>query len=278
MERKGPLLGLILGGGLDDGALRAEPSGDVLLSVLVGARIARLDIDADDAALETAATRAVSELASNGASRIVIAFDHAARETERRIKRVLLQKFPQHLLGAVPILYSHEMVEDANDIRRTWTALFNAFLHPAMERFLYHAEHKLREYKIRNPLLIFRNDGYSARVAKTIALKTYSSGPRGGAEGAKALAASYGVGHLLSIDVGGTTTDIAESARRRHPRARSRQDRRGDDVVCTLRRGEPRCRGKLYHPGQWRDSGRPPRASAAHRDRRASGSGARKPP
>src|SRR3546814_14939536 len=72
----------------------------------------------------------------------------------------------------MPILYSQEVVEDADDVRRTWTALFNAFLHPAMERFLYSAEHQLREHKAGKPLLIFRNDGHSARVAKTIALKS----------------------------------------------------------------------------------------------------------
>jgi N-methylhydantoinase A/oxoprolinase/acetone carboxylase beta subunit len=86
--------------------------------------------------------------------------------------------------------------------------LLNAFLHPAMERFLFGAEHRLREHKTRHPLLIFRNDGQSARVAKTIAIKTYSSGPRGGAEGARALAQHYGFKQLLSMDVGGTTTDI----------------------------------------------------------------------
>ena len=37
----------------------------------------------------------------------------------------------------------------------------------------------LREHRFKTPLLIFRNDGDSARVAKTVALKTYSSGPRG---------------------------------------------------------------------------------------------------
>ena len=76
------------------------------------------------------------------------------------------------MLGAIPILYSHEIVADADDVRRTWTSLFNAFLHPAMERFLYNAEHKLRAYRIRNPLLIFRNDGHAARVSKTAAIKT----------------------------------------------------------------------------------------------------------
>ncbi|MGD9022047.1 MAG: hydantoinase/oxoprolinase family protein, partial [Lysobacterales bacterium] len=54
----------------------------------------------------------------------------------------------------------------------------------------------------------FRNDGGAARVAKTTAIKCYGSGPRGGMEGVKALAAHYGFSKLVSYDVGGTTTDV----------------------------------------------------------------------
>lgn len=208
VERKGPRLGLIIGGDLTLAALRAHADG-TLFDDLVGERVTTLSFGGDELALERAAVAAVNQLASAGANRIVIAIsgkDRGARE--RHLRSVLLRKFPPHLLGAIPLLYSHEVVEDEHDVRRAWTALFNAFLHPAMERFLYAAEHKLRENRTRNPLLIFRNDGHSARVAKTTAVKTYSSGPRGGMEGSRALAAHYGFKHLLSMDVGGTTTDI----------------------------------------------------------------------
>jgi N-methylhydantoinase A len=210
VERKGPRLGLILGGALGVDAVRKAEDGG-LFDAIVGERVAVLDAKLEGEAREAAVTRAVTQLASSGANRIVVACGGVERNAlENDLKRTLLRKFPQHLLGAVPILYSHEVVEDGEDVRRAWTALLNAFLHPAMERFLYSAERKLREFKTRNPLLIFRNDGYSARVAKTIAIKTYSSGPRGGAEGARALAAHYGFKHLLSMDVGGTTTDVLE--------------------------------------------------------------------
>ena len=62
---------------------------------------------------------------------------------------MLLRKFPPHLLGAIPLLYSNDVVQDEDNSRRIWTALFNAFLHPAMERFLYSSEHRLREYRRR---------------------------------------------------------------------------------------------------------------------------------
>ncbi|HEX4872056.1 MAG TPA: hydantoinase/oxoprolinase family protein [Nevskiaceae bacterium] len=207
VERKGPRLGLITAGTLEGSALATLDSG--LFESLVGGRYTHLDLGSGEAALETAVTRAVTALTSAGANRLVVAVGGAGSEAEeKRLKRILLRKFPQHLLGAVPILYAHEVVADEQDTRRAWTALFNAFLHPAMERFLYRAEAQLRQYRTRNPLLIFRNDGQAARVAKTIAVKTYSSGPRGGAEGARALAAHYGFARLLSMDIGGTTTDI----------------------------------------------------------------------
>lgn len=213
VERKGQRLGLILSGSISADDLRGCADDPSLFDALVSDRYVKLEqaVLDDDAHFETALVKAVAVLTSNGANRIVVGHaGNARREIEQRIKAVLIKKFPQHLLGAVPVLYAHEVVEDESDIRRVWTALFNSFLHPAMERFLYSADHKLRSHNVHNPLLIFRNDGDSARVAKTIALKTYSSGPRGGMEGAKAVAEHYGIKHLLTMDVGGTTTDIGE--------------------------------------------------------------------
>lgn len=205
VERKGPRLGLLHDAALDTGALKAA-SGE-LFDTLVGTRIAEID-PGDEAGLQ-AATIAINQLVSAGANRLVIAFGGADRVArEKAFKNAMLQKFPTQMLGAVPMLYTHELSDDAQDTRRTWTALFNAFLHPAMERFLYSAEHRLRAEKAQNPLLIFRNDGGSARVARTAAVKSYSSGPRGGLEGARALAAHYKLPRLLSMDIGGTTTDV----------------------------------------------------------------------
>jgi len=209
VERKGQRLGLVLAG-IDATDLQRDAQQQDVFAGLVGARIATLDLSQDDATLELAATQAINRLSSEGANRIVIGVGGAQRDAgETRLKHILLKKFPPHLLGALPLLYSHEVVQDEDDARRIWTALFNAFLHPAMERFLYNAEHRLREYKTKNPLLIFRNDGDSARISRTAAVKTYSSGPRGGAEGSKALAAHYGFRRLLGMDIGGTTTDIS---------------------------------------------------------------------
>lgn len=208
VERKGQRLGLILAD-INAKQLQEDAQQKDVFAGLVGSRVETLDLSLDDIALELAVTQAINRLASSGANRIVIGVSNSQGVAkEVHLKNILLKKFPPHLLGAIPLLYSHEVVQDENDSRRIWTALFNAFLHPAMERFLYNAEHRLREYKTKNPLLIFRNDGDSARISRTAAVKTYSSGPRGGAEGGKALSQHYGFSRLLGMDIGGTTTDI----------------------------------------------------------------------
>ncbi len=204
VERKGPRLGLVTTDAADE-VRAAKPE---LFDALVGDRHAVVATGGDESRMDV--VRTVSDLAARGANRVVVSFAGAdSALAEAVVKRALLRAFPPHLLGAVPILFAHELAADADDDRRTWTALFNAFLHPAMERFLYAAEHKLRDARAQRPLLIFGNDGQSARVAKTVAVKTYSSGPRGGADGAAQLARHYGIAQLISVDIGGTTTDVA---------------------------------------------------------------------
>lgn len=209
VERKGPRLGLLIDmrAGIEE--LQGNASEREIFGDLAGTRLARIDTALEGDDFTRAVVHAFGDLTAAGAQRIVVSFsgeDHAGREMQ--LMRETLRMFPRHLLGAVPVLYASSLGCEEDFRRRTWTALTNAYLHPAMERFLYNAENLLRAYRMKNPLLIYRNDGYSGRVAKTIALKTYSSGPRGGMEGARVYADHYGYDRLLSMDVGGTTTDI----------------------------------------------------------------------
>lgn len=209
VQRRGPRLGLITSGKSAISAITGENSRAALFESIIGDRMRFVELSLSDDELDTHLTKSVNELSASGANRIVISLDTPnASSVEKRFEHIILRRYPSHLLGALPIAFAGSMSQDPDYVRRTWTAILNGFLHPAMEQFLYSAEHRLKAHRTRNPLLIFRNDGGSARVAKTIALKTYSSGPRGGMEGAKAIARHYEFEQLLSIDVGGTTTDV----------------------------------------------------------------------
>ncbi|MBL4802036.1 MAG: hypothetical protein JKY45_09080, partial [Emcibacter sp.] len=174
VERKGPKLGLILNKGHSDMVGRMRAQDEELYDFLVGDRVVEVDLDdLKDNANGAEATTIIIQLTSSGANRVIVCFDvDQAGVFESLFKKIAFENYPRHLLGAVPMLFASELVDDVSVCRRAWTALINSFLHPAMEEFLYNAENRLREYRTRNPLLIFRNDGNASRVAKTIAAKT----------------------------------------------------------------------------------------------------------
>lgn len=211
-ERKGPKLGLITSGDVKSLKAKLAEEDAEVFEAIIGDRVTVIDpARLNDADADVVVVKAINQLTAMGANRLVVSLDLPGYvQAEHAIRRIALRKYPRHLLGAVPILYASDTTSDLDIVRRTWTAVINSFLHPAMEAFLYNAENRLREYRTKNPLQIFRNDGDSSRVAKTVAIKTYSSGPRGGMEGVRAFARLYGLSDVVSIDVGGTTTDIGQ--------------------------------------------------------------------
>ncbi len=212
VQRDGPRLGLILSKGIKTRELQVGGSSEELFEMLVGDRVRHVDPSQKPTTFEKNVVAAVNELMAQGSNRLVVSLgghnSNNARDDEQLVKDIVLRRYPRHLLGAVPVLFSREMVNHEDNVRRTWTGLLNAFLHLGMERFLYNAENILRARHVRKPMLIYGNDGTSKRVAKTVALKTLGSGPRGGSEGGRALARHYGLKRCLTLDVGGTTADI----------------------------------------------------------------------
>ncbi len=208
-REKGPSLGVLLQSGSALSDMLRSGQEETLFASLVGARVTQLQESDDDEAYGQSIITAVNALLAQGTNRIVLALDGKQyAERELRFRRVFLRKYPRHFLGAVPVLLAHELTRADDVATRMWSGLLNSFLHPTMEHFLYHAESELRRRNVRRPLMVFRNDGNSSRVSRTVALKTYSSGPRGGMEGSKVYAQAYAAKRVISFDVGGTTTDI----------------------------------------------------------------------
>jgi len=210
LVRKGIRVGVIAGpdGTADLYGLRRTNAS--LVDALVGDRVVGYAVgegqarDVDDRILP-----AIRQLLARGAQWIVVSLPEPwGARAERDFKRSHMKLLPGHLLGSVPVLYSREICADPDDARRTATAILNGFLHREMARFLYHAEAWVRDRHVAQPLRIMRNDGACGRVAKTTAVKTLDSGPMGGLAGAAALARISGESKLLTLDVGGTSSDI----------------------------------------------------------------------
>jgi N-methylhydantoinase A/oxoprolinase/acetone carboxylase beta subunit len=208
IERSGPRLGLLV----DEEALaaiKAAPAGSLVADLLhpVDWHVRAVALTGDDSVDGEPVLQAVEELLEGGAERLVVVLE--ADGAEDAVRRIVFSEYPRHILGALPVLFSGELAADADLGRRIATSLLNAYLHPQLETFLYEAESVLRARGLHRPLFVFCNDGTTNRVAKVTALKTHNSGPAGGVEAAAALARHYGFGQVATIDIGGTSTDVA---------------------------------------------------------------------
>ncbi len=153
---------------------------------------------------------ATKKLLEAGARAFVVSFRnaHLNRSNERRVREIIQQDFPTHYLGAKPVLLASEISLKADDGIRTNAAIVNAYLHKDMVKYLYKADEGIRKKGLSTPLLIAHANGGVARVAKTKAIDTYNSGPAAGMMGTKYIGEKYGLDNILTVDVGGTSTDV----------------------------------------------------------------------
>jgi len=202
VQRTGPRLGLIVGAG-GERLYSGNGAAERVFELFLRDDMVSVVSDGSDAAQ---ATTALLERCARG---LVCALPGADASAEEAVRTGFERHYPRHCLDAVPLLLSHEIAEDADDFRRTATALFNAYVHPDVAGYLYRAEDLLRDHDYRRPLLIVRSDGGCSRVAKTIAAHTYNSGPSAGLAGARLLAGHYGIDSLVTFDMGGTSLDVS---------------------------------------------------------------------
>jgi N-methylhydantoinase A/oxoprolinase/acetone carboxylase beta subunit len=102
---------------------------------------------------------------------------------------------------------SHEVLPEYREYERWATTAVNAYVAPLMARYLGRLQEQLGGAKLR----IMQSNGgsISAARAATEAVQTILSGPAAGVIGAQALGALSGRSHLITFDMGGTSTDVS---------------------------------------------------------------------
>ena len=151
----------------------------------------------------------VKQLLEAGVRRICVclADSFPDNSAERAIKAVIEDQYPDHIIGAVPVLLGSEMAPLRHDQTRVHYSLMNAYTHSQLATSLFKAEDLLRdEHNWNGALLIGNTSGGVARIGKTKAVDTIESGPVFGTFGGAYMAGLYGLKHVLCFDVGGTTT------------------------------------------------------------------------
>lgn len=216
IEETGPRLGLLVTDGHEEDLYAPAGERSAADSVLDPAMVEGLEeqVTTDGEVVREpdaeAVTEAVKRLQEDGARLVAIALKNAAANpaNERAVKRAVDDAYPEHYLGAVPTLASFEVTARPEDYGRLNTVVANAYIHHAMKSSLYKAEDQVREGGYDRPLFVGHSSGGVARVAKTVALNTYNSGPAAGVLGVAALSEVYD-GDLVAADMGGTSIDIS---------------------------------------------------------------------
>jgi N-methylhydantoinase A/acetophenone carboxylase len=149
-------------------------------------------------------------LIDRGARCLVVAFTHSEfnPENERFVRETVKQEYPRDYLGSVPVFLSSDISRRSGRAERINAAVLNAYIHGKLARLLYKAGEDLRQKLYRKSLFIVHNNAAVARVAKTRAIHTYNSGPAAGLLGARTSGRLYGMGGLISADMGGTSFDL----------------------------------------------------------------------
>lgn len=104
---------------------------------------------------------------------------------------------------------SYEVLPEHREYERASTTVANAYVAPVMARYLSHLADGLRRRGIRRLRVMASNGGsMSAQEAARLAVRTVLSGPAGGVAGAYALARQAGYENVITLDMGGTSTDV----------------------------------------------------------------------
>jgi N-methylhydantoinase A len=115
------------------------------------------------------------------------------------------------LLPGVAVTASCDVLPVVREYERSLAAVLNAIVMPGVTRYVGRLEDRLREQGVPGPLLLMQSNGGVAGAEKIRAAPalTALSGPAAGVVGAAAVAAACDIFDIITVDIGGTSADIA---------------------------------------------------------------------
>ncbi len=130
---------------------------------------------------------------------ISLLFSFLDDQQEQRIKSAL----PKDLFVSI----SSEVLPEYREYERGITTWLNSYVGPLVQGYLQRMEQKLPNVT----LSIMQSSGGTCRAdqAGRFAVNLLLSGPAGGLEGARFVSKLSGHKHLMTLDMGGTSTDVA---------------------------------------------------------------------
>lgn len=131
---------------------------------------------------------------------------YANGETEARIREIAEEIMPD-----IPVSISSEVLPEMYEYERAITTVANSYVAPVVRDYLANLANEMKKREVVGHLHILRSDGglSSVEASRNSPVNVLMSGPAGGVAGALWIAKQSGFKDLLTLDMGGTSTDVA---------------------------------------------------------------------
>ncbi len=222
LERKGCRAGLLTTRGFGDVLITQRQLRDNVYSVvskkpapiiplsLTGEATERITVKGeiqtplDEAQLVAEVERLVEE---RGIEALAICFLHSYRDPvhELRARELITDRFP-----GIPVVLSSDVLPAFREYERASTTAIAAYLSPKIGTYLSHLEGHLADRAVRAPLFVMQSSGGILPSSGIRARPTemLNSGPAAGVIAAIRIAERLGDQNLITLDMGGTSTDV----------------------------------------------------------------------
>jgi N-methylhydantoinase A len=150
----------------------------------------------------------VTKLKAQGVEAVTVALLNAYVNGvhESRVGEIVREMMPD-----ISVSLSHEVLPEMQEYERTLTTVANAAVRPVVSRYVRNLRERLRGMGMEGRIALLRSDGglMSSEKSEEHPVSLLMSGPAGGVAGALWVARNSGLKNILTLDVGGTSTDVA---------------------------------------------------------------------
>ncbi|WP_194744969.1 hydantoinase/oxoprolinase family protein [Thermaurantiacus tibetensis] len=158
----------------------------------------------DEAALRRACERLREEKVEAVTVCLINAYVNPAHE--KRVGAILAEELP-----GVPVSLSSDILPEMQEYERALTTVANSAVRPTVARYVGNLDRELKAWGTSAKLHLLRSDGglMTAEKSAEAPVNLLMSGPAGGVAGAVFVAKNAGFPNVLTLDMGGTSTDVA---------------------------------------------------------------------
>lgn len=127
------------------------------------------------------------------------------------VHEIEIAEIAREIFPDLPITLSHEVLPEMQEYERALTSVANSLVRPIMAMYVSNLRSELRKLGMKGRINLLRSDGglMGSEKSEVHPVNLLMSGPAGGVTGALWSARNAGLKNILTLDVGGTSTDVA---------------------------------------------------------------------